>query len=241
MSATEDVIKIVEVEQTPSENAEGSAEAEVTEKAVKPAAAKRSRSNKYRAVRSKIDKTKKYSVAQAVALVQELSYSSFDGTIDAALVVQELGHAGSVTLPHNTGKSLNVVIVDDKVLKQIEEGDVNDIDVLVSDPQYMPKLARFGKVLGPKGLMPNPKSGTLTPNPEDKKKELEAGTMSLKTQKKMPVIHVTVGKVSMDAKKVAENVQKLISELGPKLEKLALSATMSPGVRVDVKAARKAE
>ncbi len=223
MSATTDEVKIVEAE-TPAE----------AEKTSKKPAPQRSRSKKYRAHRAKLDKTKKYKVVNAVELVKDLSYSKFDGTVTAALVVREVGQVGSVTLPHSTGKSVKAVIVDDKVLAQIEAGEVAGIDVLIAEPQYMPKLAKFGKVLGPKGLMPNPKSGTLTPNPKAKKKELEAGTTVLKTNKKEPVLHVSVGKVSMDTDKLAENIEALISAVGPKLVKLTLSASMSPGVRVEI-------
>lgn len=194
----------------------------------------RSRSKKYKAQRSRLDKTKKYSVSEAVALVKDLSYSKFDGTVSVALVVREVGQVCSVSLPHSTGKSIRAVIVDEKVLAQIEAGDVEGIDVLIAEPQYMPKLAKFGKVLGPKGLMPNPKSGTLTPNPSAKKKELEAGTLTLKTNKKEPVLHVPVGKVSMEASKLADNVEALKNAVGTKLVKMTLSATMSPGVRVEI-------
>lgn len=214
--------------------ANAGADTESAPKEKTKSASQRNRSKKYKAQRSKLDKTKKYSVSEAVALVKDLSYSKFDGTVSVALVVREVGQVCSVSLPHSTGKSINAVIVDEKVLAQIEAGNVEGIDVLIAEPQYMPKLAKFGKVLGPKGLMPNPKSGTLTPNPSAKKKELEAGTLTLKTNKKEPVLHVPVGKVSMEASKLADNVEALKNAVGTKLVKMTLSATMSPGVRVEV-------
>lgn len=226
MSVEEDQVKHVEVEEPALE------EEPAEQKSKKP------RSKKYQAVRAKLDKTRKYTVENAVEMVKDLSYSNFEGTISAAVVVKETGRVGSVTLPHQTGNDRNIVIVDDEVLQQIEDGQVDDIDVLLADPQYMPKLAKHGRILGPKGLMPNPKNGTLTPNPEEKKKELEAGKLLLKTQEKQPVFHLAVGTESMETDKIVENIKTLIEELGQKLVKLSLSATMSPGVRVDIDSVR---
>lgn len=193
----------------------------------------RRRSGKYRAVRAQIDKTKKYDPFAAVELVKKLSYSSFDGTITAHVVVKEVGATASLTLPHSTGKSLRVAIVTEDVLADIAAGKL-DFDVLVSAPQFMPKLARFAPVLGPKGLMPNPKNGTLTGNPEAQKKKLEGGTMSVKTEKKAPLMHIRIGKTSMDTKELVANLEAIIKSLGTKVERVAIAATMSPGVKVAV-------
>lgn len=233
MSANTDTVKIVTEESTATASDETSA---TQTSAVKKD--KKARSKKYTAVRAKLDKTRLYSVLEAIKIVQELSYSKFDGTITADGVVKEAGNLGTLTFPNSTGKQRKVAIVDDALLKEIEAGNI-DFDVLVTSPEYMPKLAKHARVLGPRGLMPNPKTGTLTPNPEVKKKELEAGAFTLKTEKKRPVIHVPVGKVSMDPEKVAENIAELFKLLGTKLQKLTLSATMSPGVRVDLSDLRK--
>lgn len=233
MSANTDVVKKVEVADAAPEQTEG-AEATVTAKPSKQA-----RSKKYTAVRSKLDKTRRYSLEEAVKMVQELSYSSFDGTITADCVVRETGNVGTITFPHSTGKTRTVAILDDALLAEIEAGNIN-FDVLIATPDYMPKLAKHARVLGPRGLMPNPKIGTLTPNPEAKKKELEAGTIMIKTEKKHPVIHVTIGKVSLDADKVVENAKELLKMLGNKVQKMTLSASMSPGVRVDLTPFKKA-
>ncbi len=229
MSSTTDTVKIVEAEATAPEQ---------QEEAKKPAAPKVSRSQKYRSVRSKIDKTKEYSAKEAVELVKKLSYSNFTGTITADAVVKETGIVGSLSLPHSTGKQLKVVIVDDKVLGQLEAGNI-DFDALVSSPEFMPKLAKYARTLGPKGLMPNPKIGTLTPNPEAKKKELESGKISLRTDKKQPLLHVSIGKTDQETAELVENLEALIRELGTKLQKLAISATMSPGIRVDISGYKK--
>ncbi len=206
-----------------------------TEETPKAAIKKRDRrrSSKYRAVRAQIDKTKKYDPFAAVELVKKLSYSSFDGTITAHVVVHEVGITANVTLPHATGKSVRVAVVNDDVLKDIEAGKL-DFDVLISTPQYMPKLARFAPVLGPKGLMPNPKNGTLTGNPEAQKKKLEAGSTTLKTEKKAPLMHIRVGKTSMATKELVENIEAIMKSLNTKIDRMAIAASMSPGIKVAV-------
>jgi large subunit ribosomal protein L1 len=250
MSENTDVIKHVQVEGqlNPSEltdSSEPTAAVETpSEEDVAVASSKKSpkqaRSKKYAAVRAKLDKTKVYPTAEAVKILQQLSYSKFDGTISVDGMVREVGNVGTISFPHTTGQLRRVVIVDDKVLADIEAGKI-EFDVLIAHPQYMPKLAKYARVLGPKGLMPNPKTGTLTPNPEVKQKELAAGVMTIKTEKKLPIIHMTVGKVSMKTEAIAENIEELIRVLGPKLLKLSISATMSPSVKIDLAASRKEE
>lgn len=194
----------------------------------------RTRSKKYQLKRRQVDRTRAYDPFAAIELVKKLSYSNFDGAIEASGTVKEVGNQGVVTFPHNTGRKVKVVIVDDKVLSQIEAGKIDDIDVLLSTPEYMPKLAKHAPLLGPKGLMPNPKQGTLTANPEAKQKELEAGATTIKTQRKQPVFHLSIGKTSMDTKQLVENLQALLEVLKKKLIKLSISATMSPGLRIDL-------
>ena len=199
-------------------------------KAEKKAA--RIRSKKYVATRSQVDKTKIYDAFSAIELTKKLSYSKFDGSITVDGVVRETGVQNKLTLPHSTGKSLKVVIVDDAVLAEIEAGNI-DFDALITTPQFMPKIAKHARVLGPRGLMPNPKNGTVTANPEQKKADLEKGELIIKTEKKRPVIHVTIGKVSMDTKELVENYNALMTALKGKVLKSTLSATMSPGIKVD--------
>jgi large subunit ribosomal protein L1 len=194
---------------------------------------KRVRSKKYASAKSRLDKTQKYELSKAIELVKDLSYSKFDGTVEAHLVVREAGISASVSFPHSTGKSIKVAIFSDAVIKDIEAGNT-DFDVLIATPSDMPKLTKFARVLGPKGLMPNPKSGTLTTNPEAKKKELEAGKVTLKTERKAPLMHLGVGKVSMKTEDLAENIQALLNAVGTRVQKLSISATMSPGVKVQL-------
>lgn len=227
MTATEVEVKTVETEIKESVQTD-----DVEVKAEKkPAKAKKVRGKKYQAVRSQLDKSKFYSSKEAVELVKKLSYSKFVGSVEAHVVVKEIGDNVSLALPHSTGKTVKVTIVDAQVLSDIEAGKI-DYEILVAHPEFMPKLARFAKVLGPKGLMPNPKNGTLTPNPELKKKELEAGKFNLKTEKKAPLMHLVIGKTDMSGADLVENVEALTKALKGKIVKLSLSPSMGPGIKV---------
>ncbi len=207
-----------------------------TAKAKKTAAKpkKSTRSKKYKAVRAKVDRTKTYDPFSAIELVKKLSYTKFEGTISVHLEVKEQGLQKKVSFPHSTGKELKVEIASEATLKKIEAGEI-DFDVLLAKPQFMSKITKYAPILGPQGLMPNPKNGTLTVNPEQKKQELESGTMNLKTERKAPLIHVPIGKTNTDTKKLLENLKALLKAFQGKLLKVTLSATMSPGVKVEFK------
>lgn len=260
MSATEDTIKRVEApaeaeasqpevqadqaETTTdsvanqTETAAKATETDKTEAETAPAApAKKrqpkTRSPKYQKVRSQVDKTRTYDAFSAVELVKRLSYSKFPGTISAHGVVKDTGLKVEVKFPHATGQTRTVAIASDELLKQIEAGQI-EFDVLLSTPDMMPKLAKHARVLGPKGLMPNPKNGTIVDNPEKAKKAFESGKTLIATERKAPLIHVAIGKTDLDTKQIVENLQTLTTALRGKLFKLTISATMSPGVKVEV-------
>lgn len=233
MSAQETEVKIIETQteagevvSAEAENAEATTEAKKSKK-------EHQRSEKYQVVRSQVDKTKTYDPFAAVELVKKLSYSKFPGTITADIVTKEVGSSFTLTFPHSTGKTLRVAIVNDDVIAQIEAGNI-DFDILVTSPQYMPKLAKLARTLGPRGLMPNPKNGTITDNPERKKQELEGGQTTIKTEKKAPLIHVSIGKTDMETKDLVENLNTLIQTVQGKALKLNLTATMSPSVKVAI-------
>lgn len=230
MTATETEVKVVA---NPEENSTPDASEEKSEEKVekKVVKAKKIRGKKYQAVRAKLDKSKLYPVKEAVELVKKLSYSRFVGSVEAHIVVREVGDSINLALPHSTGKSVKVTIVDAEVLSNIEAGKL-DFDILVAHPEFMPKLAKFAKVLGPKGLMPNPKNGTLTPNPELKKKELEAGKFNLKTEKKAPLMHLIIGKTDMSSADLVANIETLVKALKGKILKLVISPSMGPGIKV---------
>ena len=196
------------------------------------------RSKRYVEKASLVDKTKLYPLSDAVSLVKQTSLTKFDGTVElhinlnAASLGEKKDYRGSVTLPHGTGKHVRVAIADDKVLSDVEAGKIN-FDILVAAPNMMPKLAKVARILGPKGLMPNPKTGTVSPDPEKRAKELSTGSVNFKTEPDQPLIHLTVGKVSFDDKKLADNVEAILTAVGRgKIAKATLSATMSPGVKI---------
>lgn len=233
-----DQVKIISAETGTEENLNEAVETltgETTEetKAAKKAREARKRSARYTAARAQVDKTKLYDPFAAIELIKRLSYTKFAGTITAHIITREVGYSVDLALPHSTGKTIRAAIATDALLAEIEAGKI-EFDVLLSTKEFMPKLTRLARVLGPKGLMPNPKNGTLTPNPEAKKKELEAGKVTIKTEKKAPLMHIGVGKTSMETKDLVENLQALLKALKGNAVKVAIAASMSPSVKVAV-------
>jgi large subunit ribosomal protein L1 len=144
-------------------------------------------------------------------------------------------YVGEITFPHLETASKKIVVLNDTILAEIKNGQVN-FDILIATPATMPKLLPFARILGPKGLMPNPKNGTLTDDPEAAVKRLSVAKTMIKTEKKAPVVHIVVGKVSQPIDELAENISELIKVVKPnKIKKLALCATMGPCVKVEVK------
>jgi len=221
---------------------------------------------KYRAQAAKIAPEKAYSLTEAVALAKSTSYTKFDGTIE---VHMRLGvdpkHADQnvrdvVVLPHGLGKVVRVlvfadgeggrlaqeagadVIADDELIKRITEGWA-DFDVAIATPELMGKVGRLGRVLGPRGLMPNPKTGTVVPTADLPRavREAKAGRVEFRVDK-TGNLHVPIGKASFTEKALAENAQALMdavmkakpaSAKGTYLRKVVVAATMGPGVKVD--------
>ncbi len=214
---------------------EVSTKVETAEPETKTIRAAKVRSNKYKKAKANIDRAKLYTIKQAVELVQANSLSKFDGNIDAHLVLNtEPGTVAEITFPHLKTGTKKIVIADESIVKKIEKGTI-DFDVLVSTPSFMPKLLPLAKVLGPKGLMPNPKTGTLADNPQDAVKKLQAAKMSVKTEKKAPLVHIKVGKISQKADQVVANIEKLIKVVNPlKIKKLYITPTMGPSVKVKI-------
>ena len=122
----------------------------------------------------------------------------------------------------------------DALLKKIDGGTI-DFDILIATPDAMPKLARAAKVLGPRGLMPNPKNGTVTPNPEEVAKKYEGGQINFKTEAKFPLLHVAIGKVSFGDAKIKDNAKTVLSAIDKKqIKNATLKSTMSPAIRLDL-------
>lgn len=196
--------------------------------------ATRVRGKKYVAARKKYDINKLYPLAEAVELVKSTSLSKFDGKIEAHILGMDMGNIGEIAFPHLELGSKKIVILDDKVLAEIKDGKVN-FDILIATPVTMPKLLPFAKLLGPKGLMPNPKNGTLTDKPEEAQKRLSVAKTMIKSEKKAPVIHQVVGKVSQKTEEIVANINELIKVVKfVKMKKLVLCATMGPGIKCEI-------
>ena len=219
---------------------------------------------KYRAQAAKVDPTKAYHLPEAVALAKATSYSKFDGTIE---VHMRLGvdpkHADQnvrdvVVLPHGLGKVVRVlvfadgeggrlaqdagadILADDELIKRIQEGWA-EFDVAIATPEQMGKVGRLGRVLGPRGLMPNPKTGTVTTDVGRTVEEYKAGRVEYRTDR-YGNVHVPVGKVSFSAEQLAANYQAVLDEInrakpaaakGRYLKGVSTSSTMGPGIRID--------
>jgi len=223
-------------------------------------------SKKRKEALSKIEKDKAYSLDQATVLVKEVSTAKFDASVDLAV---RLGVdprksnqmvRGVVTLPHGTGKDVRVLVLCtpdkeeearaagadhvglDEYIDNIKNG-WTDVDVIITTPSVMGKVGPLGRVLGPRGLMPNPKTGTVTMEVGKAVTEVKAGKIDFKVDK-YGIVHASVGKVSFDAQKIADNAKELLQTImklkpsaakGQYVKSISISSTMSPGILVDNK------
>lgn len=225
---------------------------------------------KYREALAKIDRTKKYEPMEAMKLAQETSFTKFDGTIEVHIRLSvDPRHADqqvrdTVMLPHGLGRTVRVLvfaegdaaraaqkegadyIVDDEIIKKIQNGWF-EFDATVSTPKMMSTVGRLGKILGPRGLMPNPKAGTVVPEDDLPRviKELKAGRVEFRTDKTAN-LHVPIGKASFETQKLFENFSALIDSVrrskppaskGAFFKTITVTSTMGPGIRVDPSAA----
>jgi large subunit ribosomal protein L1 len=221
---------------------------------------------KQKEAHAKLDKSKSYDLAAASSLVKDITNVKFDASVDIAI---RLGVdprkanqmvRGVVTLPHGTGKDVKVLALVtpdkeaeakeagadfvglDEYLQKIKIG-WTDVDVIITLPSVMGKLGPLGRILGPRGLMPNPKTGTVTMDVAKAVQEVKAGKIDFKVDK-TGIVHAAIGKVSFDADKIAENAKELLQTViklkpttakGTYLRSIHISSTMSPAVIVDVK------
>ncbi len=217
------------------------------------------------AAKAKIDRKKAYSVDEAVALIKENAKAKFDETIEIAM---NLGvdprHAdqmvrGVVALPNGTGRTVRVavfardakaeeakkagadVIGAEDLMEQIQKGEIN-FDKVIATPDMMPLVGRLGKILGPRGMMPNPRVGTVTPDVTKAIDEAKGGAVEFRVEK-AGVIHAGVGKASFDEKALVDNVRTFLTAVfkakptgakGAYVKKIAISSTMGPGIMIDV-------
>jgi large subunit ribosomal protein L1 len=231
--AVEDQVVDQKAQETPVEELKTETEAtETTEKVSNKVV--RVRGKKYQAAKKKIDVLKLYSLKEAIKLVKETSLSKFDGKVEAHLTVTNTGNIAEITFPHLEVSTKKIELLNDKILAELKEGKVN-FDILIATPITMPKLLPFARILGPKGLMPNPKNGTLTDKPEEAIKKLSVAKTIIKTENKIPVIHIVVGKVSQPETELIANINELIKVIkAPLIKKMALCATMGPSVKVEI-------
>lgn len=192
------------------------------------------RGKNYLKAKKQIDKNKIYSIKEAIELLKKIKYANFDESVEIHLNVKKTGLKGEVELPHSIGKELRVAIVNDKLLGEIEKGKI-DFDILITHPSFMPKLVKYAKILGPKGLMPNPKAGTISENPEETAKKFKKGLLRWKTEPKFPLIHQVLGKLSVDERDLEENITAFIKSVGlNNIEKAFIKSTMSPSLKIDL-------
>ncbi len=188
------------------------------------------------AAKSKVDPQKKYELIEAIKLVKSLNITKFVSTLPLHLnlVAKDAPTRVELTFPHLAGVAKRVAIVSDELLKDIDKGKI-EFDILITSPAFMPKLAKYAKVLGPKGLMPSPKSGTVTPDPEKKAQEFAAGKTVVKAEAKFPLMHVTVGKINQPEAELIANIQALLGAIKLKnITKATLASTMSPGIKLQL-------
>ncbi len=176
-------------------------------------------SKRWKTTAKLVDRSKTYSLSQAIDLLEQMN-----------------------TLPHGSGKQTRVAIIApskdtqgaEDLLSQIAKGQIT-FDILVATPDAMPKLARVAKILGPRGLMPNPKAGTITTKPEEVAKKYEGGQMNFKTEAKLPLLHLSVGKVSFGKQKLEENIKTAIQAIQAKnIKNATIKSTMSAGIKIQV-------
>jgi len=221
---------------------------------------------KRKAVNAKVDANKAYSLKDASALVKEVNTTKFDASVDLHIRLgvdpkkADQAIRGTVTLPHGTGKTKKVLVLCgpdkeaeakgagadyvglDEFVSKIEGG-WTDVDVIVATPAVMPKIGRLGKILGPRNLMPNPKTGTVTNDVAAAVNDVKGGKISFKVDK-VGIIHASIGRVSFSPDKIEANSQELINTImklkpssskGTYLKGLSMASTMSPGITIDAK------
>lgn len=185
----------------------------------------------YKNAVTKVDKSKLYDLEAAIEAIKETSFTKFVSSVEFHATVKKQDTSVQVALPHSTGREKKVEFADDKTIEKLEAGNI-DFDVLLATADMMPKLVKFARILGPKGMMPNPKNGTLVKSKEDAK-NFSVDKLTIKTERKFPLIHTIVGKVDMDSKKIIENLEAVINAIGKRqIVKAHLTSTMGPSVKL---------
>jgi large subunit ribosomal protein L1 len=223
------------------------------------------RTKKYLAAKAQVDQKKVYPIEEAVTLIKKISTTKFDASIDIAIKLNldttkpEQQLRGTIALPHYFGKKIRIlVLADDVTPTQAKEAGADyfggkdkideikggwlDFDLIVAHPKYMPELSKLGKILGPRGLMPNPKLGTVTPDVLKVIKEFKKGKMNYRTDT-YGNIHMVIGKVSAETDHIVSNIKTFIEFLlskrpstvkGEYIQKVYVSSTMGPSIKLDI-------
>lgn len=192
------------------------------------------RGKKYQEALKKIDEKKEYQLQEAVETLKKIAFAKFEESVELHINVLNEGLRGEIELPHSTGKTVRVAIVSDTLLETIDKG-IIDFDILIAHPSFMPKLAKYAKTLGPKGLMPNPKAGTISPNPEEAAKKFEKGMLRWKAESKFPIVHQLIGKLPHETNALVENATAFLNSVGRKNIKNAfIKSTMSPSLKLNL-------
>jgi len=190
------------------------------------------RGKKYQEAKQMIDKNKVYSISEALKLAKKSSYSKFGGSIEAHFNVTKKGLSGEIQLPYLKGKEKKVAIFNEEVLGKIKDNKI-DFEVLLATPADMAKLVPFAKILGPKGLMPNPKNGTIMANPLVAKEKFSKPMFQFKTEESFPLIHTIIGKFDQKEEELVANFKALVAAIGPtNIQRVHLKASMGPSVKV---------
>lgn len=207
-----------------------------TERVSQKSVSAKKRSKKYIEASKKIKEFKKMSVpvSEAIRQIKVMKYAKFDESVELHVNVTEIGLKGEAVLPHSTGKSVKVRIADEALVGDLEKGLI-DFDVLIATPSMMTKLTKFAKLLGPRGLMPNPKAGTISTDPEAAAKKFGGNNLRYKTEAKAPIMHFVVGKVSSNDADLMANVQAIVESMKRETIKSAyMCSSMSPAIQVVV-------
>lgn len=195
---------------------------------------KKTRGKAYQAARSQYLHAKSFPLSEAIKLIKQLSYEKFNASVELHLNLTETGIKGEVTLPHGTGKSLKIAVFNEQIEKELGKNQVS-FDILVAQTKDMPKLIKFAKLLGPKGLMPSPKRGTLTDDPESAVAKLESGVVHYKTEAKFPLLHQVIGKRDFTQKQLEENLRVFLEAVNSKFIQAAfIKSTMGPAIKLDL-------
>jgi len=211
----------------------------------------RIRGEKYQNAKHLIDDKKLYPIEEALELLKKTSFAQFDASCEAHIILKQKGARGTVTLPHGTGKKTKILVFapngkasngiiwgDEETIEKITNGELKpqkDFALVLATPDFMPHLAKIARILGPRGLMPNPKSGTIITDPQTALKKHSQGQIEYKSEEKVPIIHTTFGKISFVKDQLKENLLALTTAIGlQRIKKLVISSTMGPGIKVDL-------